>query len=403
MKWMKPVQRFRTCDGRSTGYRQSLCVVLVWYGLLLLGCAQTGNPPVDLRPISTIHGASTLPSSIAVKRTGELAVASATGAPGYAIQYVEIGRSPEIVGIAGNAERLEVALSLAFTQDDRPMIAYTDDRSGDLVLAERTASGWMTETVDASGQVGYFPSLAVDCADQPHISYFDNTLNDIKYAHRSPTGWRIETIDAEGLPGFHIPAGFTQIALQLEPDPDHCLAAQPQVAYLAYRYKPYDGELRFAKRRNDGWQIETVDSATGAGGFPSLTLDAVGNPWISYYRAGTWDYHSGELRVAHRTNGRWRVHIVDRSENAGRFNSLAVSEHGMPVVAYYAAKTGDLRMAWWTDRWRTQTLVADGDVGAWVQVAIDGQSLAHLTYVDTEAMTTQYAVFTAPLHNSGGR
>lgn len=396
MKWMKPVQRFRTCDGRSIGYSQSLYVILAWSCLLMLGCAQTGNPPVDLRPISTIPGASTLPSSIAVKRTGTLAVAFVSGVPQYAIQYVEIGRSPEVIGIAGNAERLEVALSLAFTQDDRPMIAYTDDRSGDLVLAERASSGWMTETVDASGQVGYFPSLAVDCADQPHISYFDNTLNDIKYAHRSPTGWRIETIDAEGLPGFHIPAGFTQIALRPEPDPDQCLAVQPQVAYLAYRYKPYDGELRFATRRDDGWQIETVDSATGAGGFPSLALDATGNPWISYYRAGTWDYHSGELRVAHRNNGRWRAHVVDRRENAGRFNNLAISEHGMPVVAYYTAKTGDLRMAWWTDRWQTQMLAADGDVGAWVRLAIDGQNLAHLIYVDAEAMTTQYAVFPAP-------
>lgn len=396
MKWMKLVQRFRTCDDRSTGYRQSLCVVLVWYGLLLLGCAQTGNPPVDLRPISTIPGASTLPSSIAMKRTGELAVASATGAPEYAIQYVEIGRSPEIVGIAGNAEHLEVALSLAFTQDDRPMIAYTDDRSGDLVLAERTSRGWVTEIVDASGQVGYFPSLAVDCADRPHISYFDNTLNDVKYAYRSLTGWHIETIDAEGLPGFHIPAGFTKIALRPEPDPDRCRAAQPQVAYLAYRYKPYDGELRFATRHDQGWWIETVDTATGVGGFPSLALDAAGTPWISYYRAGSWDYHSGELRVAHRANNRWRVHVVDRHENAGRFNALAVSAHGVPIAAYYAAKTGDLHLAWWDGHWRTQTLVADGDAGAWVQLAVDSQDLVHLTYVDSEAMTTQYAVFTAP-------
>ena len=360
------------------------------------GCTRTENPSFDLRPISIIPGASTLPSSIAVKQTDELAVASARGAPEYAIQYVEIGRPPEIVGTAGNAERLEVALSLAFTQDDRPMIAYTDDRFGDLVFAERTASGWITQTVDASGQVGYFPSLAVDCADQPHISYFDNTLNDTKYAYRSSTGWRIETIDAEGLPGFHIPAGFTQIALRSEPDPDQCLAVQPQVTYLAYRYKPYDGELRFATRHHDGWQIEVVDSATGAGGFPSLTLDAAGNPWISYYRAGTWDYHRGELRVANRNSGRWRLAIVDRSANAGRFNAVAVSVLGVPVVAYYAAKTGDLRLAWRNGHWRTQTLAADGDVGAWAQLTIDGHNLAHLTYVDAETMTTQYAVFTVP-------
>jgi len=403
MKWMNSAQRSRTCNGHFGGHHQLWRVFLVWSCLLMIGCTQSENSSVELRPVLSVPGATTLPSSIAVKRTGELAVASVTGSPEYAIQYVEIGQSPEFVGVAGNVERLEVALCLAFTQDDRPMIAYTDDRFGDLVFAERTASGWITQTVDASGQVGYFPSLAVDCADQPHISYFDNTLNDTKYAYRSSTGWRIETIDAEGLPGFHIPAGFTQIALRPEPDPDQCLAVQPQVAYLAYRYKPYDGELRFATRHPDGWQMETVDSTTGAGGFPSLALDAAGNPWISYYRAGTWHYHSGELRVAYRTNSRWRVHTVDRRGNAGRFNSLAVSVNGVPMVAYYAAKTGDLRMAWRADRWRTQTLASDGDVGAWVQLAIDSQDLAHVTYVDAYAMTTHYAVLTAPSHTFGGR
>jgi hypothetical protein len=395
MKWMNSTQQPRTCNDHFGGYHQLWRVILVSSCLFMSSCDQVGNPTVDLRIVTTIPGASTLPSSIAVKRTGELAVASATGAPEYAIQYVEIGQSPEIVGVAGNVEHLEVALSLAFTHDNRPMIAYTDDRTGDLVFAERTASGWATQIVDATGQVGYFPSLAVDCADRPHISYFDNTLNDIKYAHLSSTGWRIETIDAEGLPGFHIPAGFTQIALR--PEPDQCLAVQPQVAYLAYRYKPYDGELRFATRHHDGWRIETVDSTTGAGGFPALTLDPAGNPWISYYRAGTWDYHSGELKVAHRSEGQWRAHTVDRDGNAGRFSSIAVSAHSMPVVAYYAAKTGDLRVAWWWNgRWRTQMLVSDGNAGAWVQLAIDSQSLAHLTYVDAGVMTTQYAVFLAP-------
>ena len=375
-------------------------IAVLWYCIAILGCSQNVESHIDLQRnqvASVIPGASMLPSSLALTRTGKPAIASVTSAPEYAIQYVEIGKPPEIVGSAGNAEHLEVALSLAFTPEDRPMIAYTDDRSGDLVLAERTPQGWINETVDTAGQVGYFLSLAVDGSGQPHISYFDNTLNDTKYAYRETDGWRIETIDAEGQPGFHIPAGFTQLVLRCEPSPSECTTERPQVAYLAYRYKPYDGELRFATRYDWGWYIETVDSATGAGGFPSLALDAEDKPWISYYRAGTWDYHSGELRVAHRENGKWQVEAIDRSDNSGRFSDLALSPARTPFVAYYAATHGDLRLAWRNgSHWQTQMLATEGDVGAWVQLAIDKNDLVHMTYVDADERTTKLSVFVAP-------
>lgn len=377
--------------------RLVLWLAVAWFCTATLGCSQHTAYQVEAQVASVIPGASMLPSSLALTRTGEPAIASVTGAPEYTIQYAEIDQTPEIIGVAGNAQHTEIALSLALDPEDRPMIAYTDDRYGDLIFAERTHLGWIIDTVDASGQVGYFPSLAIGGEGQPHISYFDNTLNDVKYAVRNNDGWRIETIDAEGQPGFHIPAGFTQLVLRCEPSPSQCKTERPQVAYLGYRYKPYDGELRFATRYDWGWDIETVDSGAGAGGFPSLELDAEGRPWISYYRTGTWDYHSGELRIAHRGDSDWQVWTIDRRDNSGRFSDLAMSSGGTPVVAYYAATSGDLRLAWRDNgHWQAQALAVKGDVGAFVQLAIDNQDLAQMTYVDADARATEYTSFVAP-------
>jgi len=333
---------------------------------------------------------------MALTSEGTPVMASVSRSPVYGIRYLHLDGSNEMVGIAGNAQHNEITLSLALTADNRPGIAYVDDRSGDLVYAERTAQGWITDTVDTKGQVGYFPSLAFDQHNVPHISYFDNTLNDTKYAVRVGAQWRIETVDAEGQPGFHIPSGFTQLALRCEPDPENCITMHPLIAYLSYRYKPYDGELRFATRYDRGWQIETVDSAQGAGGFPQLRLDSSGLPWISYYRARTWDYHSGELRIAYYTGSQWKVDIIDRYNNAGRFSALAWSSAQYPFIAYYAARTGDLRLAWWQKTWHTQALITEGDQGGWVQLMIDSTGLAHLTYIDTIHQTTRYAVFISP-------
>lgn len=347
---------------------------------------------VEIAPLRSIY-----PTSLMLSDTGKPCFAYITTGPPNTVTYLSSGGQPEPVGIAGDAQRTEMTLSLALRPDGEPGIAYVDDRTGDLVYAERTAGRWVTETVDAAGQVGYFPSLAYDRAGNPHISYFDNTHNDTKYATRREGRWRIETIDATGLPGFHIPSGFTRLALTEEAGADGRVVTRPHVAYLGYRYKPYDGALRYATRYDDGWRIETVDRTRGAGGFPSLVIDTGGAPWISYYRAGTWDYHAGEVRLAHRAGSSWKVEVLDTSGNAGRYNAVALTSAGRPVVAYYAAKTGDLRLAWIAaGRWRRTTLVEARDVGAWVNLQIDREDRLHLTYADASAGLTRYGVYQFP-------
>jgi hypothetical protein len=56
-------------------------------------------------------------------------------------------------------------------------------------------ASWVTETVDAPGDVGRHTSLAV-VGGQPAISYLSVTGGNLKYARFNGATWDIETVDA---------------------------------------------------------------------------------------------------------------------------------------------------------------------------------------------------------------
>lgn len=44
------------------------------------------------------------------------------------------------------------------------------------------AATWATETVDSSGIVGIYTSIALDSSDDAHISYYDDANDDLRYS-----------------------------------------------------------------------------------------------------------------------------------------------------------------------------------------------------------------------------
>lgn len=366
---------------------------LVGAALLLIGAGALAARPQQarLRPAlggaQDLPGSSVRPSALAVDRAGEAHAAFITAA--HTVVYQPPHGPASELGSAGDARHTETTVSLALQPDEAPGVAYVDDRSGDLVLCELRDGDWQTERLDlGADRVGYFPSLAYDRRGQPHLTFFNHSQNDLLYATRGAGGWRIETVDASGEPGFFIPAGFSSLALATGADGQ----ASPRVAYLGFRYKPYDGALRYAEREPWGWRSEEVDTATSAGAYPALALDADGEPWISYHRVSTWDFNRGEVRVASRQPDGWEVSVIDSRRNAGRHNALTILPDGTPLLAYYDGDKGDLYLAWKERDWRRATLLTEGNVGAWVRIACGAAGAAHLTFADAPRGTTRMAV-----------
>lgn len=81
-------------------------------------------------------------------------------------------------------------------------VAYHHEVQGELRYAcssqASSCDSWVTETVDNTGNVGHFASLAFNSNDQPYIAYYDETGSSLKVATKEGGLWEIIEIDSEG-------------------------------------------------------------------------------------------------------------------------------------------------------------------------------------------------------------
>jgi len=197
--------------------------------------------------------------------------------------------------------------SLAIDQASGTLHAsYYNATSGDLKYAQQTAGVWGgVTTVDTTGNTGLYTSIAFSQAtSKVGISFFDATNKAIKYAEGTSAG-------------VFLPAGIATVEAAVGSFPtqgtsiEFSAAGEPMVSYAAVSADGVTSVLKVAERAGTTWTSQFADSEPGTGGYSSLALDGAGNPHVSYY-----DSLDGSLKFAQRAGtANWTDKIIESGDS----------------------------------------------------------------------------------------
>lgn len=234
-------------------------------------------------------------------------------------------------------------------------------------------AGWQVQLIDARGDAGLAPSLALDANGYPHISYGrlfqdpDDTVSYLHYARWDGVRWHSEFVDNSV---YH-----TAIALDAGGNP-----------HIAYTNGP-GNMLRYAVWDGATWQVQDVDQVP----FPqtmalgSLALDANNRAHISYNTFNNASPNPELLKYAHWDGTAWQLQTVETGLVYD--STLVLDSSGSPHLSYAFREAFDtyvLKYAVW-DGATWQTDILDGEVdntGVFViSFALDATDNPHIGYV----------------------
>lgn len=253
-----------------------------------------------------------------------------------------------------------------------PVVSYYDSSNADLKLATCTggcataSASWVVTTVDSGGNVGLYTSLELN-GGNPAVAYYDVTNAALKLAtctaacaSAAPT-WVVVTVDKGSADTGRFPS----------------LRFNAGSPVIAYRDKA-NGDLKLATctaacaSATPTWIITTVDGAGDVGRYSSMQLSA-GRPVIAYF-----DFTGGTVKLATCLQGcataapGWVITVVD-SVPGDVETQISLQLNGdRPVVSYYDAVNGDLKLASCTGActtaaptWVINVVDAAGDAGGY--------------------------------------
>ncbi len=242
--------------------------------------------------------------------------------------------------------------SLALDAGGNPVVSYRDSNNQDLKVMhcnDANCAGGdesITSPDTTSSVVGEYTSLALDGAGNPVVSYYDTTNSDLKLLHCNDAncaggGESITSPDTLGNVGK-----FTSLSLDG--------VGNPVVSYCVLLLSICDGlrvlHCNDANCAPGSDSINQPDIVGNVGGETSIALDAAGNPVVSYY-----DATNGDLKVMHCNDANCAGNLdesitaPDTGGDVGQYTSLVLDAMGSPVVSYFDLTNGDLKLLYCND------------------------------------------------------
>lgn len=291
---------------------------------------------------------------------------------------------------------------------------------GKLFYATNASGSFVSETVDAAGDTGHWPSLALDAQDGVYVAYLSGAKNQVTLATRGATGWSTSAIDSgsgftsiavDGIGKLHVSYTknyqlwyATGTAGSFAPTKVDEGSATTGVGYhssLALdaqgRVHIAHGEqgrtnwyaqpiaLRYSTNASGSWVTTQPAATTGPHGqFASLALRGA-DLYISH--SSTSGYGSGVLYLTSRIGGTWKTEAVTSGANSGGFSSIVLSSQGTIYIAYRHPALSELHLATsGSSAWQTQKLEGGTDTTfGWPSLAQAKSGTLHITYKPGES------------------
>lgn len=275
--------------------------------------------------------------------------------------------------------------SLALGSDGYGRISYMDNTNKDLKYARCTNTDCSTSVrtaVDTVGEVYEVTSLTLEASDLAHISYYHDGNDDQKYArctNADCTTKNLTLIETAGNVG----------------DTSSIKLGSDGFARISY-FQDDNGDLKFARCTNADCTTKNVviiDAVGYLAEYHSLALGSDGFARISYDDATNGDLKF--VRCLDADCSTKNITVVDSAGNVGTYNSLVLGSDGFARISYYDATNGDLKFVRCLDADCTTknivTVDSSGIVGQYTSIALGSDGFARISYYDSSNGDLKFA------------
>ncbi|MBI4411306.1 MAG: hypothetical protein HY541_02340 [Deltaproteobacteria bacterium] len=233
------------------------------------------------------------------------------------------------------------------------------------------ANQYESELVDNASIGEYGTDIALDSNGNAGICYYDAANQILKYAYDDGNDWATETVDNRGRDDKG------QYCAVIFDDNDH-----PHIVY----YNVTRGEILHARKVNRAWIYARVDNQDDWDIFLratkriSIAKDTAGHIGIAYY-----DSTDRDLIFAEWDGNRWATETVESDGDVGRYPSLAYDTDNLPAIAAMKYTNASNAVLLYISHngfdWQAPEIVAERDwSGAFNSLKFDSNNIPHVAY-----------------------